>query len=56
MIDGTPYLEGAMMGALVMILLFRLAAGKALFMSLIFGNDESKTKKEPLTKATERNI
>ena len=55
MIDGTPYLEGAMMGALVMILLFRLAAGKAFFQELIFG-EGAKTKKEPLKKATERNV
>lgn len=54
-INGLPYLEAAMIALLVLVLLLKLAVGNEAFVGFILG-DGAKTKKEPLEKATERNI
>lgn len=54
-INGLPYLEKAMYAIWILLLLVRLIAGHKACMSFIFGDDDAKTKKEPLKKATERN-
>lgn len=50
MINGLPYLEAFMAGALVMFVAFRILIGREAFMSIFFGEDPDdapKTKKEP---------
>lgn len=50
-INGLPYLEAFMAGALAMIVLFRIVAGREVFMNIFFGGEEDpKTKKEPTQK------
>ena len=45
-INGLPYLEAFMAGALAMIVLFRIVAGREVFMNIFFGGEEDpKTKK-----------
>ena len=53
MINGLPYVEAFMAGALVMFVAFRILIGREAFMSIFFGEDP-KTKKEPLQEATKR--
>lgn len=55
MVNGLPYLEAAMYAVLAMIVLLKLAIGSDKFAEFILG-EGAKTKKEPLRKATERNI
>lgn len=47
-INGLPYLEAFIAGALVMFAAFRVILGREVFMNIFFGGEEdSKTKKEP---------
>lgn len=52
---GMPYIEGFAVAVFALIAILKLYVGHDTFMSFIFG-EGAKTKKEPLRKATERNI
>lgn len=52
---GMPYIEVAVATLFALIVILKAYVGNDAFMSFIFG-EGAKTKKEPLRKATERNI
>lgn len=50
MINGLPYIEAFMAGALVMFVAFRIILGREVFLNIFFGEEDPKTKKEPTQK------